>query len=146
MQIREASPEDAAAACIVLKRSVAELCEDDHRNDPSILARWPGNKTARNSDIDLVLLTTNPRAFRADTTWLDAIKWSTIGARPMKWEDEEYGELWSRRLWLEKKGGEVEPGFASLSWADTNPVDLETQRVIVDGCRITVMFCARPRN
>jgi len=146
MQIREASPEDAAAACIVLKRSVAELCEDDHRNDPSILARSPGNKTARNSDIDLVLLTTNPRAFRADTTWLDAIKWSTIGARPMKWEDEEYGELWSRRLWLEKKGGEVELGFASLSWADTNPVDLETQRVIVDGCRITVMFCARPGN
>jgi GNAT superfamily N-acetyltransferase len=48
MQIREASPEDAAAACLVLKRSIAELCEDDHRNDPSILARWLGNKTHEN--------------------------------------------------------------------------------------------------
>jgi GNAT superfamily N-acetyltransferase len=48
MQIREASPEDAAAACIVLKRSIVELCEDDHRNDPSILARWLGNKTHEN--------------------------------------------------------------------------------------------------
>jgi hypothetical protein len=48
MQIREASPEDAAAACIVLKRSIAELCKDDHRNDRSILARWLGNKTHEN--------------------------------------------------------------------------------------------------
>lgn len=48
MQIREAIPEDAPAACIVLKRSIAELCEADHRNDSSILARWLGNKTHEN--------------------------------------------------------------------------------------------------
>jgi GNAT superfamily N-acetyltransferase len=48
MQIRDAIPEDAPAACIVLKRSIAELCEVDHRNDPSILARWLGNKTHEN--------------------------------------------------------------------------------------------------
>jgi len=48
MQIREAIPEDAPAACNVLKRSIAELCEADHRNDPSILARWLGNKTHEN--------------------------------------------------------------------------------------------------
>jgi GNAT superfamily N-acetyltransferase len=48
MQIRDATPEDASAACIVLKRSIAELCEADHQNDPSILARWLGNKTPDN--------------------------------------------------------------------------------------------------
>jgi GNAT superfamily N-acetyltransferase len=48
MQIREALPEDAPAACIVLKRSIAELCIADHRNDTSILARWLGNKTHQN--------------------------------------------------------------------------------------------------
>ena len=48
MQIRKALPADAAAACIVLKRSIAELCIADHRNDPSILARWLGNKTHEN--------------------------------------------------------------------------------------------------
>ena len=41
-------PEDAAAACIVLKRSIAELCVLDHRNDPSILKRWLSNKTHEN--------------------------------------------------------------------------------------------------
>jgi len=48
MQIREALPEDAPAACIVLRRSIAELCVVDHRNDPSILAQWLGNKTPEN--------------------------------------------------------------------------------------------------
>jgi hypothetical protein len=31
------------------------------------------------SDIDLVLLATHPYAFRADTAWLDAIDWTTVG-------------------------------------------------------------------
>jgi GNAT superfamily N-acetyltransferase len=48
MEIREATADDAAAACIVLKRSIAELCAADHRDDPSILARWLGNKTHEN--------------------------------------------------------------------------------------------------
>jgi GNAT superfamily N-acetyltransferase len=48
MQIRDATPEDAPAATEVLKRSIAELCEPDHRNDPSILAQWLGNKTHEN--------------------------------------------------------------------------------------------------
>jgi GNAT superfamily N-acetyltransferase len=48
MEIRDAAPEDAPAGCTVLKRSIAELCEADHKNDPSVLARWLGNKTVEN--------------------------------------------------------------------------------------------------
>jgi GNAT superfamily N-acetyltransferase len=48
MQIRDARPEDAPAACVVLKRSIAELCKLDHGDDPSILAGWLGNKTHEN--------------------------------------------------------------------------------------------------
>lgn len=47
MEIRDAVIEDAAAACEVLKRSIAELCFADHSNDSVILARWLGNKTAK---------------------------------------------------------------------------------------------------
>ena len=88
------------------------------------------------SDIDLVLIVTNPRAFRAETTWLDTIGWNTVGARPQKWQDEDYGELCSRRLWLENNRGEIEFGFASHSWADVNPLDPGTRCVVADGCRI----------
>lgn len=45
VEIRDAVPEDADAACLVLRRSIVELCRADHRDDPGILARWLANKT-----------------------------------------------------------------------------------------------------
>jgi GNAT superfamily N-acetyltransferase len=45
MKIRDAVPEDAAAACEVMRRSIVELCSADHGNDPAILGRWLANKT-----------------------------------------------------------------------------------------------------
>ncbi len=45
MEIRDAVPADADAACEVLRRSITELCVADHHNDPAILARWFANKT-----------------------------------------------------------------------------------------------------
>jgi GNAT superfamily N-acetyltransferase len=38
MKVRDAVPEDAPAACRVMRRSITELCVADHRNDPA-----PGN-------------------------------------------------------------------------------------------------------
>jgi GNAT superfamily N-acetyltransferase len=46
--IRNAEPEDAVAACEVMRRSIAELCAADHGDDPEILARWLSNKTPEN--------------------------------------------------------------------------------------------------
>ena len=61
MMIRDALPEDAAAACEVMRRSIVELCVPDHRNDPEILQRWLSNKTPeifkswiRSDDVSLV--------------------------------------------------------------------------------------------
>ncbi len=48
VQIRPARAADAAAACEVLRRSIAELCAADHRNDAQFLARWLANKTPQN--------------------------------------------------------------------------------------------------
>jgi len=45
MKIRAATLEDAPAACLVMRRSIAELCVADHRNDKAILAQWLSNKT-----------------------------------------------------------------------------------------------------
>ena len=45
MKVRDATLDDASAACDVMRRSIAELCVADHRNDPTILGRWLGNKT-----------------------------------------------------------------------------------------------------
>jgi GNAT superfamily N-acetyltransferase len=45
MQIREARAEDAAEACQVVRRSIAELCLADHRCDASTLAPWLADRT-----------------------------------------------------------------------------------------------------
>lgn len=46
--IRDARPEDADAACAVLRRSISELCAPDHGDDPGRLAAWLANKTIAN--------------------------------------------------------------------------------------------------
>jgi GNAT superfamily N-acetyltransferase len=46
--VREASFEDAVAACEVLHRSIRELCGADHKNDETIVAEWLENKTPEN--------------------------------------------------------------------------------------------------
>lgn len=45
IQIRTAAPEDAVAACAVLRRSIQECCAEDHKNDSALLDSWLGNKT-----------------------------------------------------------------------------------------------------
>lgn len=93
--------------------------------------------TARSdSDIDLMLLATDPDAFRAYNTWVAEIDWHAIGIRPHKWQDEDYGAAWSRQVWLTDRCVQVELTFASLSWSGADPPDVGTRRVISDGCRI----------
>jgi GNAT superfamily N-acetyltransferase len=43
-RVRDAVDADAEAACEVMRRSIAELCAQDHHNDPQILKRWLANK------------------------------------------------------------------------------------------------------
>ena len=45
MLIRRACSDDAAKACVVMRRSIAELCGSDHHGDPAILNAWLANKT-----------------------------------------------------------------------------------------------------
>ena len=45
MEIRPAEPGDALEASNVLRRSIRELCVEDHRNDEASLQRWLANKT-----------------------------------------------------------------------------------------------------
>jgi GNAT superfamily N-acetyltransferase len=48
MQVRPAQIADADHAIDVVRRSIRELCELDHRGDPATLSMWLSNKTAGN--------------------------------------------------------------------------------------------------
>jgi hypothetical protein len=88
------------------------------------------------SDIDLVLLVTDPQGFRADTTWIEQIDWQALDSHPQTWQDEDYGVAWSRRIWPAADSVQVELTFTPLSWANVDPLDAGTRQVISAGCRI----------
>ena len=48
MQVKPAEIADADAAIDVIRRSIQQLCELDHNNDPATLSMWLANKTADN--------------------------------------------------------------------------------------------------
>ena len=48
IQVRNATPADAEAACEVLRRSITECCGEDHHNEPEALSVWLQNKTPEN--------------------------------------------------------------------------------------------------
>ncbi|NOT28549.1 MAG: GNAT family N-acetyltransferase [Acidobacteria bacterium] len=48
--VRSARAGDASAACEVVRRSISELCGDDHHGDGDVVARWLANKTAVNCE------------------------------------------------------------------------------------------------
>ena len=58
IEVRDAVREDAPAACEVIRRSISELCEADHQNDPEIVGSWiikPGNSVLVAVDDDSIL-------------------------------------------------------------------------------------------
>jgi len=36
-----------------------------------------------------------------DDAWLQTVDWLRAGVRPERWADEEYGAVWSRRVWVD---------------------------------------------
>ena len=80
LSIRNACPEDAVAACAVMRRSIAELCAADHSDDPEILARWLSNKTPEHVCAWIA---------RQDATMLVAVKTDAIVAVGMVTEAGE---------------------------------------------------------
>jgi N-acetylglutamate synthase-like GNAT family acetyltransferase len=48
MKTRRAQIGDAAEACLIIRRSITELCSLDHGGDEKLLADWLSNKTTEN--------------------------------------------------------------------------------------------------
>jgi len=47
IDIRQATPDDATAACTLLRRSIEEACVADHGQRPEVLQAWLGNKNTQ---------------------------------------------------------------------------------------------------
>ncbi|TWV31502.1 nucleotidyltransferase domain-containing protein [Streptomyces misionensis] len=80
------------------------------------------------SDVDLVLLTTDPAHYFADA-------WAAELALGDPLRTRVWGPVTERRYAL-SSGLEVEFGIGTPDWARTDPVDPGTHRVVTDGARV----------
>ena len=76
-----------------------------------------------------MLLTHDPAAYLEHDGWIEQLAPGTRLVRAASW-----GAIDERRLLL-PSGLEVEFGVGRPSWADTDPVDPGTRRVVCDGLR-----------
>ena len=79
------------------------------------------------SDVDLTLLTTEPGLY-------DGEDWARDLGMPTPIRTQRWGVILERRF-ATPSGLEVEFGIGSPSWADIDPIDPGTRRVVTDGAR-----------
>ena len=109
------------------------LTEDAIRS-VALIGSWARMEAGPDSDIDLIILCRDPSQFRRQTAWLAEIGWAGRGFEPIGARDEDYGDVWSKRVTL-APDIEVEIGFALTDWARIDPVDPGTRQVVAGGCQ-----------
>ena len=98
----------------------------------ALVGSWARSGGRPDSDVDLVVLTTDPDALLA----ADATSWFSlfgVGARLVRAED--FGLLQERRL-RRADGLEVEVGIGRPEWASVDAPDDGSAQVVRDGMRI----------
>jgi hypothetical protein len=101
----------------------------------ALVGSWARGNPNQISDIDLLLLTDRVHEYRRRQEWLTEIDFAGAGYRLNSSESACYGVVWSRHVHL-LPAAEVELAFAECSWAQTEPVDDGTRRVVKDAFRI----------
>jgi uncharacterized protein len=95
----------------------------------ALVGSWARGTQRQDSDVDLVLLSTEPFRYVDSDDWLCELGAAWL-VRTRSW-----GEVTERRFAL-SGGLEVEICVGTPSWASTEPVDAGTRRVVVDGMRV----------
>jgi len=93
-----------------------------------VVGSWARGDQHDDSDVDIVVITTNTTKYAATDNWAE----SAVGQRIPLVRHAEWGVLTERRLQL-PSGFEVEMGFGEPSWAATDPVDSGTAEVVTNG-------------
>jgi predicted nucleotidyltransferase len=101
----------------------------------ALVGSWARGTAREDSDVDLVLLAEVPEALRRDTAWPFQIAWSDARLEPVDWSDADYGRAWSRHLRL-RPDVEIELSFAAPGWAEVDPIDEGTLRIVADGFEV----------
>lgn len=94
----------------------------------ALIGSYARNVAKETSDVDLVLIATDPNTYLNDSTWIQQF------GNVKEQQIEDYGLLISIRVFY-KESLEVEYGITDERWSAT-PLDPRTRRVIDDGMRV----------
>ncbi|HEY0632915.1 MAG TPA: nucleotidyltransferase domain-containing protein [Thermoleophilaceae bacterium] len=95
----------------------------------ALVGSWARGQPQPHSDVDLVLLSTEPAQYVEHDEWVAELDPARL-VRTASW-----GAITERRFAL-PSGVEVDLGVGSPAWASINPIDPGTRRVVEDGVRI----------
>lgn len=95
----------------------------------ALVGSYARNTARKDSDVDLVLLTSRPTDYTMREDWV-----SELGIGELV-QTKDWGAITERRL-QRPDGLEVEVGIGEPTWASVNPVDPGTRRVVTDGMRL----------
>ena len=117
------------SSVIVLVQSWAQRRPDIQA--VGLAGSWARDAQRLDSDADIVVLTTCTECYALSVGWIhDVLLQEAPVTRTRQW-----GPVIERRLVL-PSGFELEFGFATPAWAETEPVDSGTARVVADGFRV----------
>jgi uncharacterized protein len=94
-----------------------------------LVGSWARGGARAHSDVDLVLLTTEPGRYADDEAWVRELALGEV-IRNRAWGPVTE---WRHRT---ASGLEVEVGIGPVGWARTDPVDDGTRRVVTDEVRL----------
>ncbi|WP_445520820.1 nucleotidyltransferase domain-containing protein [Streptomyces sp. NEAU-174] len=121
------SPERLAEAEEIIDRVTQWAADHDDVVGLLLVGSCARNAARPDSDIDLVLLTTDESQYSRNA-WADELALGKL-IRTQSWG------LISERRFATTSGLEVEINIGSPDWAQTDPVDPGTRRVVTDGAR-----------
>ena len=101
----------------------------------ALVGSWARNEANSHSDIDLMFLTSEPKLFFDDVHWFKNISWHKFNLEINDYYDRTYGIVRSRHLCFQN-GKRVEFSFGYPNWANTNPIDPGTLKVVSSGIKI----------
>lgn len=94
-----------------------------------LVGSWARNDAKNDSDIDLVIICSEPKIYLENTEWINQF------AKISSSKKEDWGLVQEIRTFYDN-GLEIEFGLTSNEWINSFPIDPGTYRVIHDGVKV----------
>jgi len=108
----------------------------------ALVGSYARGEATLESDIDLMVIASDTEVFRQNYDWMYQINWESVSYKIQKWNDAQYGVVWSRHVYLSNSKNnltnkiKVEISFGLPTWASIQPIDSGTFGVVSRGCKI----------